>query len=107
MNLDEIKTIQLYPTDHIFGESDRILVCGSSRSGKTYLVEQLIKRYAHRFYKIVLCGNRNKLLEFPETKNITEYYGGDAEDCGVFDPFRKMDAYDLEKNWIKNKKMYL
>ena len=104
MNPDEVKTIQLYPSDHIFGESDRILVCGSSRSGKTYLVEQLIKRYAHRFYKIILCGNRNRLLEFPETKSITEYYAGDAEDCGVFDPFRKMDTYDLEKNWSENKK---
>ena len=104
MNLDDIKTIQLYPSDHIFGESDRILVCGASRTGKTYLVEQLLKRYAHRFYKIILCGSKNKLLDIPETKNITEYYQGNDEDCGVYNPFRKMGAYDLEKNYSENKK---
>ncbi len=49
MNLDEVKTIELYPSDHIFGDSDRIIVCGSSRTGKTYLVESLVKKYAHRF----------------------------------------------------------
>ena len=107
MNLDEVKTIELYPSDHIFGDSDRIIVCGSSRTGKTYLVESLVKKYAHRFYKIVLCGNKNRLLDFSETKHMTEYYGGDNDDCGIYNPFREMDTYDLKKNRSDNNKTLL
>ena len=97
MNLDEVKTINLYPSDHLFNDSERIIVCGASRTGKTHLVESLIKRYVHGFYKIILCGNKNRLLEFPETKNITVFYGGNSDDCGIYDPFKEMGSYELQK----------
>lgn len=107
MNLDGVKDINLYPSDHIFHDSERLIVCGASRTGKTFLVESLVKRYAHCFYKIVLCGNKNRLLEFPETKNISVFYGGDNEDCGIYDPFKEMDTYDLQKNKAENKNLLI
>ena len=94
MNLDEVKNVELYPSDHIFGDTDRVLLCGSSRTGKTFLMETLVRRHIERFYRIVLCGNRNRLLEFEETKGITEYYQGNTENCGIFDPFSQLDLYN-------------
>ena len=59
------------------------------------------------FYKIILCGNRNRLLEFPETKNITVFYGGNSDDCGIYDPFKEMGSYELQKNKKENNKNLL
>lgn len=106
MDLDTVKDIGLYPTDHIFNCSERVLCIGSSQTGKTHLIENLVRRYAHRFYKIVICGNRNKLLEFPETRDICEYYTGDGGD-GIFDPFKEMDVYDLKKRKEQDNKQLL
>ena len=105
MNFDDIKTIQLYPTDHLFRDSERLILCGASRTGKTYLIENLVLRFAHRFYKIVLCGNRNRLLDFPQTREITEFYGGTSDDCGIYDPWTEIGAYDLKKNKSKDKNL--
>ena len=94
--------LDLYPTDNMFNQSERLLVIGASNTGKTYLVESMVKRYVDRFYKIVICGNRNRLLEFPETKDISELYVSDNNDNLIYNPFCEMDAYDLKKKGEKN-----
>ena len=98
--------VNVYPSDIIFNETQRILLFGSSNTGKTHLVEQLVKRHVDRFYRIVICGNRNRLLDFPQTKNITELYGGrGAEGDGIFDPFTEIEPYVLKKKKDENKQM--
>ena len=88
-------TILLYPTDEIFHQTERILVSGSSNTGKSFLIENLVRKFSKRFYKIVLCGNTNRLLEFPETKQITEYYTGKDP---IYNPFLEVDSYDVKIN---------
>ena len=71
---------------------------GSSGSGKTELVQNLVRKYIHRYYRIVLCGNANELLVYPESKNITELYQGNDSENAIFNPFIDIDSFDYQKN---------
>ena len=104
MDLDGVKDIVLYHGDLLFENAERGIICGSSSSGKTHLTENLVRKYAHRFHKIVICGNRNKLLDFPETKHLSELYEGDDV---IYDPFRENDVYDLKKKHERDNKYLL
>merc|ERR1712215_157489 len=60
------------------------------------LVEQLVKKNAEKFYKIVICGNRNKLLDFPETACKTSLYKPDGDP--IYNPFTELNAYEVKLN---------
>ena len=96
-HMEDILDAQVYPNDIIFNEPERLLVFGTSNSGKSYLVEKLVQKHAHRFHKIVISGNRNRLLDFPETKKKTQLYQGNHYDEGIYDPLSNMDHYQLNK----------
>ena len=100
--MEGVLDVNLYNSDNIFNDTERILCFGSSCTGKTYLIEKLIQRYAHRFYKIVICGNRNRLLEFEETKHKTQLYHGNNYDEGIYDPLTEIDSYELNKKKKEN-----
>lgn len=80
----------------IFDEPERIIITGSSGTGKTHLVEQLVKKYAHRFYRIMVVGTKNDLMNFQETKGKTEFFYSDKEI--LYNPFLEIDQYDVKKN---------
>ena len=95
--------VSLEPSDILFNQSERVICFGSSNSGKTYLIEQLVKKHADRFYKIVLCGNRNRLLDYAETRRKTTVftgsgggYGGSSADQ-IWDPFSEITEYSIKK----------
>ena len=50
---------------------------------------------------------RNKLLEFPETRSISELYMGNKDDEGIYNPFTEMDPYILEKKKGENKQLLI
>ena len=79
----------------IFDTPERILVFGTSGSGKTTLVENLVRRYIHRFWHIKICGSKNRLLEFPETKAKTSYFSSDSDNV-IFDPFLEVGHYEVK-----------
>ena len=93
-DFEEFPTVSLYPNEILFNDSERILISGNSASGKTYLLEQLVKKYHRKFHKIIISGSKNKLLTFPETKLKTTFFqghssGSDEED--IFNPFLNYD----------------
>ena len=98
METSDLQSIEIEKNDFMFAKPERILVTGSSNTGKTFLVEQLVKKNIDKFYKIVICGNRNRLLDFPETACITTHYKSDSDP--IFNPFTEIDTYQakLEKN---------
>ena len=98
----DIESIDVEDSDFIFEKPERIIVTGSSNTGKTYLVEQLVKKYTDKFYKIVICGNRNKLLDFPETACKTSLYKSDGEP--IYNPFAELNTYEIKLN---KKKQFL
>ena len=91
MNDTCFKTIKLDCT--LFKSSEQVLLFGGSNTGKMHLVENLIKAYHERFYKIVLCGLKNRLLQFSKTAKKTEYY--DNPNNHIRDPFQKIDEFDF------------
>ena len=98
MDLQEnIVDINLLPSDHLFNQTERICLFGSSNAGKTHLAVNLIRRYSDKFYKIVLCGNRNDLLTAAETSNKTEMYIADSQGEEIYNPFKDLDSYDVKK----------
>merc|ERR1711895_60889 len=67
-----------------------------------YLVEQLVKKHTDKFYKIVICGNRNRLLDFPETACKTLLHKSDGDP--IYNPFTEINSYELKLN---KKKQFL
>lgn len=94
---DDTLDIALSPSDHLFHKPERICVFGSSGGGKTHLTVNLVRRFSDRFYKIILCGNKNDLLTLPETRAKTEMYQSDSQGEEIFNPFQHMDLYDMKK----------
>ena len=103
MESSKIESVDLEETDFIFEKPERIIVTGSSNTGKTHLVEHLVRKHIDKFYKIVICGNRNRLLEFPETICKTSLHKSDSDP--IFNPFTELDRYEVKKN--KNKQFLL
>ena len=98
----DLECIDLEQTDFIFEKPERIIVSGSSNVGKSFLVEQLVKKHIDKFYKIVICGNRNRLLDFPESACKTTLYKSDSEP--IYNPFTELDSYEVKLN---KKKQFL
>ena len=96
MGPSDLQTVNLEQCDFIFEKPERVIITGSSNTGKTFLVEQLVKKHIEKFYKIVICGNRNRLLDFPETASITSHYKSDSDP--IFNPFTEVDSYQVKLN---------
>ena len=103
MEASDLETVNLEEGDLIFQKPERIIVSGSSNTGKTHLVEELVRKHTDKFYKIVICGNRNRLLSFPETACKTSLHKSD--DNPIFNPFTELDSYEVKLN--KNKQFLL
>ena len=95
MDEDDIIDLNLETNDLLFEKPERIILTGTSYSGKTFLVEQLIKKYSHKFYRIVLCGNKNRLIEFKETREKTHLFSSDGDN--IYNPFFDIDRYETIK----------
>ena len=90
MNNEEYKTHNL--EYELFKKSERIILFGGSDSGKSYFLQQLVLRHSVKFKRIIICGSKNDLLIYPETKNITEYYD-DSDAESIYDPFKDEEYY--------------
>ena len=103
MEPSDLEGVDLEETDFIFEKPERIIVTGSSNTGKTHLVEELVKKHIDKFYRIVICGNRNRLLDFPETSHKTSLHKSVSDP--IFNPFTELNSYEIKKN--KNKQFLL
>lgn len=77
----------------IFQRSERFLIYGGSFSGKSHMVQGLVLRHHEKFRKIIICGTRNDLLTYPQTRDKTVLYEND--DNPIYDPFTVVDT-DIE-----------
>ena len=59
----------------------------------------MIKKYHKRFYRIVISGEPNKLLDFEETKHITTHYKN--KNNPIYDPFSDLDDVEMKNNGDK------
>merc|ERR1712236_6636 len=58
--------------------------------------------HADKFYKIVICGNHNRLLDFPENILLTSLHKSDGDP--IYNPFTEINSYELKLN---KKKQFL
>ena len=42
--------------DELFDKPERLIVVGASNVGKSYFINKLIKKYAHKFTDIIISG---------------------------------------------------
>ena len=105
--MDNFENIDVYQSDLIFNAPTRVLVFGASNSGKTCLVENLVRLNHNNFHKIIICGTKNKLLDFKETAPITQHYTprSKSREDQIYDPFP--DVEDLNENNIHSKQILL
>ena len=92
--MDSLKTVEL--ESELFSEPERIIITGCSGSGKTFFIEQLVRRYHTNFYKIVVNGPKNKLFHFDETKAKTVHYENEIQK--IYNPMIEVDEIDLKQN---------
>ena len=89
--------LQLWPNDRLFENSERICVFGSSGSGKSTFVVNLVKRHHESFHKIILCGQGNELLKWKGTAHKTSLHRAQSSADEIFDPFAEIDLHQLKK----------
>ena len=90
--------LELWPSDRLFENSERICVFGSSGSGKSTFVVNLVKKYHESFNKIILCGQGNELLKLKQTAHKTHLYRPQSSADEIFDPFTEIDIHQIKKN---------
>ena len=49
--------------DELFNKPERIIVVGASNVGKSYFINKLIKKYAHKFTDIIISGTFKSELQ--------------------------------------------
>merc|ERR1712074_469744 len=91
--MDNFESVEVYKNYLIFNTPTRLLVFGASNSGKTHLVQNLVRLHHSKFHKIIVCGTRNKLLDFKETAPITQHFNPRAKSSEdrIYDPFQDID----------------
>ena len=92
MESDEFPSVNLYDSDIPFKKSFRLLCFGSSDSGKTHLIQNLIRLHHVNFHKIILSGARNELLSYPETRDKTFFHRGSGGESAIFNPFPEIES---------------
>ena len=103
MDIEEFTSLNLYETDIAFEKPFRLITFGSSDTGKSYLVQNLIRLHHEKFHKIILSGAKNELLSYPETKNKTVFHPDTGDEESIFNPFPLLD--ELQEGNIHNKQI--
>ena len=80
----------------LFEYPTRLLLTGTSNSGKSHFLELLVRKHHERWFKIVLSGTPNKLLEFEETKGKTILHNDDENP--IYDPLKNHDEIDIRNH---------
>ena len=91
--MDSLQTVEL--ESEFFSQPERVIVIGCSGSGKSFLIENLVKKYHKFFYKIVGNGPKNNLFQFEETKHKIVHY--ENEHNKLYNPMLEVDEIDLKK----------
>ena len=89
--MEEFDSVEVYKNDIFFNCSTRMLIFGGSNTGKTFLVEQLVRLHHTKFHKIIICGTRNKLLDFKETAKITRHFKSPKNEDVIYNPFSEIN----------------
>ena len=92
--MDSLQTVEL--DSEFFSQPERVIVTGCSASGKSFFIENLVRKYHQNFYKIVVKGPKNKLFQFEETKDKTFHYENEHEK--LYNPMIEVDEIDMTKN---------
>ena len=99
---NDYQTVKIYPNEILFQKPERIIICGNSESGKTFLIENIVRCNHEKFHKIVISGSGNKLLTFPETKDKTILYKPSHQNLTtsvgeneIFNPFDQLDDLNV------------
>ena len=95
MDIDDFSSVNLYDTDVLFQKTFRLLIFGSSDTGKSFLIQNLIRSHHDKFHKIVVCGAKNELLNYPETKDKTFFHRPKTEEDLIYDPFSEIEELNL------------
>ena len=95
--MESLQTVEL--DSHFFSQPERVIVSGCSGSGKSFLIENLVRKYHNHFYKIVVNGPKNKLFDFEETKDKTFHYENEHE--RLYNPMKEVDEIDMKKHGDK------
>ena len=98
----ENDSIDLWPTDRLFEQPERLCNFGSSGSGKTTFVVGLVKKYHESFHTIILCGQANDLLKLKETAHKTHLYRPQSSTDEIFDPFTEIELHQIKKKKRSN-----
>ena len=103
MDIDDFTSLNLYETDILFQKPFRLLIFGSSDTGKSHLIQNLIRLHHNKFHKIILSGIKNQLLYYPETKNKTVYHPDTGNEESIFNPFPVIE--ELQEGNSNNKQI--
>ena len=55
------------------------------------MIQNLIRSHHDKFHKIVVCGAKNELLNYPETKDKSFFHRPKTEDDLIYDPFSEIE----------------
>lgn len=73
----------------------RIFVAGASGSGKTQLTKKIVKKYSHKFYKVIICGTSHyPIQDLPELRDkvfVTKH---------IVDPEPEIDPLNKNKGLL-------
>ena len=89
--MDNFDSVEVYKNYIFFHCNTRMLIFGASNTGKTYLTEQLVRLHHAKFHKIIICGTRNKLLDFKETAKITRHFKSPKNEDVIYNPFSEIN----------------
>ena len=103
MDIDDYTSLNLYETDIPFQKPFRLITFGSSDTGKSYLVQNLIRLHHEKIHKIILSGVKNELLSYPETKNKTVFHPDTGDEESIFNPFPVIE--ELQEGNSHNKQI--
>ena len=78
--------------DGLFNKPERIIVVGASNVGKSYFINNLIKKYAHKFTDIIISESfKSDLQQCDNIKNKLKIHTN-----GIYIPFLDYDIVDRE-----------
>ena len=78
--------------DELFDKPERLIVVGASNVGKSYFINKLIKKYAHKFTDIIISGTfKSELQQCSDIKKKVKIHAD-----GIYNPFLDFDVIDDE-----------
>ena len=61
--MDASEKYKTFFCDELFDKPERLIVVGASNVGKSYFINKLIKKYAHKFTDIIISGTFKSELQ--------------------------------------------